>query len=168
MKIKLLILIGLFFINVSFADSPNNKLTVWVSNAVTATYTYDYEHFLNQQKEIAKYFTSDGWVNYTKALSDSKLSEMVKKHSYYVSSVPVFPPSIKKVSENNWQAEISILVVYKNPAYQQKQTLKVTVNFVKSNNGGVEGYAITSLTSVVAEPPCKCADVKTKALAAIV
>ncbi len=164
----LLVVFSLFFINPSFAEPSNSQLIVWVSESVVSTYTFDFENFLKQQKEIAKYFTANGWINYTKALNASKLPEMVKKHSYRVSSVPLFPPTIKKISETEWQGIIPILVIYQNPAYKQKQTLKVTVNFVKANKEGVNGFAITNLTSTVTEPPCQCADLKTKALAAIV
>lgn len=167
---KFLMLIGLilFFKNPSFAGASNSQLTVWVSEAVVSTYTFDFENFLKQQKEIAKYFTADGWINYTKAFEASKLPEMVKKHSYYVSSVPLFPPVIKQISEQEWQASIPILVVYQNPEYKQKQTLKVTINFIKASNEGVNGFAIISLISTVTEAPCQCSGLKPKALAAIV
>lgn len=66
----------------------NAKLTVWVSEAVVSTYTFDYKDLLQQQKQIAKYFTAEGWINYNKALQASKILESVKKNSYYVSAVP--------------------------------------------------------------------------------
>jgi hypothetical protein len=161
-------LLSLNFINFSFAGPTEIQLTVWVSEAVISTYTFDHKNFLKQQKAIAKYYTSDGWINYTKAFEASKLPETVKKHSYTVTSVPLFPPVIKNISMNQWQATIPILVVYQNPGYKQKQTLKVVVDFVKTDNGGVNGFAITNLISTVTEEPCQCAALKIKAVAAIV
>jgi hypothetical protein len=61
-----------------------------------------------------------------------------------------------------------ILVIYQNPAYKQKQTLKVVVNFVKSDKASVNGFAILNLISTVTEPPCECSSLKAKAVAAIV
>ncbi len=164
----LLTMFGLLFANLTFAKPTHSKLTVWASEAVVSTYTFDFKNFIKQQQSIAKYFTANGWINYSKALEESKLTEDVRKNSYYVSSVPLMPPTITKVGENEWQAVIPILVIYKNPAYKQKQTLKVTLNFIETNKEGVNGFAITSLKSVVTEPPCKCVDIKSKSFAAIV
>lgn len=162
------IILNLFLINLTFADPADNHLIVWVSEAIVSTYTFDFENYLKQQKETAKYFTASGWINYTKALESAKLLEIVKKHSYRVSSVPLLPPVIKKLSENEWQAVMPILVVYQNPAYKQKQTLQVTINFIKTDKEGVNGLAIINLISTIIEPPCECVAAKTKALAAIV
>lgn len=164
------LLIGAFCLPVkfSFAEPAQSTLVVWVSDAVVATYTFDFANLIKQQKAIARYFTADAWMQYTKALTDSKLLDTVKNNSYYVSAVPLLPPTIKKITKNEWIAEIPILVIYQNPAYKQKQTLKVTVDFVKTDAEGKNGFAIKSLNSVVTEQPCQCANSKVKALAAIV
>lgn len=165
------IIVGIFCLclaNIVAAKPRDSELLVWVSEAVVATYTYDFKDFLKQQKVIAKYFTADGWVNYSKALTDSKVIEIVKKNTYYVSAVPTMPPKIKNLSENEWEAVVDVLVLYQNPAFKQKQNLKVTVNFVKSNKEGMRGFAITRIRSIVTEPPCKCANKKSKAVATIV
>lgn len=52
---------------------------------------------------------------------------------------------------------MGLLVVYQNPQYQQKQHLKVTIDFMQAPSGqGVRGYTISSLQSVVNKTPCKC------------
>jgi hypothetical protein len=149
-----------------FAEPSNVRLSVWVSQAVIATYTFDFENFVKQQKEIAKYFTADGWINYSKAMESSKIPESVQKNSYYVSAVPTMPPEVKKLGDNEWQAIMPILVVYKNPAYKQKQSLKITINFVKSKKEGAGGFAVSMMKSIVIEEPCRCTPIKP--LAAIV
>lgn len=139
------------------AESPNIPLSVWANEAIVATYTFNHQNFLKRQKEIAKYFTSEGWINYSKALQQSSLPETVKKNNYYVSSVALQPPEIKKKSDNTWQAVMPLLVVYKNPQYQQKQTLQVTITFTGAPAGqGVRGLAITSLKSKITQPACRC------------
>lgn len=164
----LVIFLGLGVLNVAFAKPRDSELTVWVSEAVVATYSYDYKDFLKQQKLIAKYFTADGWVSYSKALTTSKVPEVVKKNSYYVSAVPTMPPKIKQLADNEWKAVIEILVLYQNPAYKQKQNLKLTVNFIQSSKEGMRGFAITRIQSIVTEPPCRCVNPKLKAVATIV
>lgn len=133
------------------------QLAVWANEAIVATYSYDYKNYLEQQRAIAKYFTATGWTNYSQALNDSKLPEQVKKNLYYVSAVATLPPTIKSLGANQWQATMPLLVLYKNPQYQQTQTLQVTIDFADAPSGqGVRGFAISNLQSVVSKPPCKC------------
>ena len=67
------------------------------------------------------------------------------------------PPEIKQLAANHWQAVMPLLVVYKNPQYQQKQTLEVTLNFLQAPPGqGVRGLVINSLQAKVVKPTCKC------------
>lgn len=164
----LVTLLSLICANVAKAEPSKAKLTVWVSEAVVTTYTFDHKDFLKQQKQIAKYFTAEGWINFSKALKDSKIPEDVKKNSYYVTAVPTMTPEIKKLSGNEWQAVISVLVIYKNPSYKQKQNLKVTVEFVQTEKEGVNGFAISRIRTIVTEPPCRCTKVRAKAVATIV
>ena len=141
----------------TFADTDNTQLAVWANEAIVATYTYNYQNFLTRQKEIGFYFTAQGWMAYSKALNDSKLPETVKKNAYYVSAVATMPPQIKALRNNYWQAIMPLLVVYKNPQYQQKQTLEVTIEFTTAPSGqGVRGLAINSLQATVTKPACQC------------
>lgn len=139
------------------ASNDHTSLAVWANEAIVATYTYNYKNYLARHKEIARYFTSKGWIAYSKALNDSKLPETVKKNDYFVSAVAAMPPTIKTLQKDTWVAVMPLLVVYKNPQYQQKQTLEVTIHFKRVSQGqGVRGLAITSLKSKVTEPPCRC------------
>lgn len=140
-----------------YTAPDRTQLAVWVNEAIVATYTYDFKNYLQQQKEIAKYFTADGWMSYSKALLDSKLPEAVNKNSYEVSAVATQPPIVTDVDSTHWLASMPILVVYKNPQYQQQQQLKITIGFTLAPSGqGVRGFAMTSLQSKVIEPPCEC------------
>ncbi len=151
------LLIVMFYVPSFMASADDTQLAVWANEAIVATYTYNFQDYLAQQKTIAKYFTSAGWIAYSKALNDSKLPEAVKTNSYYVSAVATLPPTIKTLPDNQWQAVMPLLVVYKNPQYQQKQTLLVTITFTTaSDNLGVRGYAISSLQAKVIVPTCKC------------
>ncbi len=148
------------------AESSEVELAVWVNEAIVSTYTFDFAHFIAQEKAIAKYFTSEGWINYSHAMEESKLPTSIQTHSYYVSAVAAMPPTIKPVEGKGWEATMPILVIYKNPAYQQKQSLLITVDFMKTTTQGVRGYAITRFKSAVINPPCRCA--KKEPTAAIV
>lgn len=139
------------------AVDDNTMLSVFANEAIVATYTYGYQNFLARQKDIAHYFTAQGWTAYSNALNDSKLPETIQQNNYMVSAVATMPPTIKTLHERYWQAIMPVLVVYKNPQHTQKQTLNVTIEFTTASTGqGVRGLAITSLRSTVAEAPCQC------------
>ncbi|ARH01352.1 DotI/IcmL family type IV secretion protein [Legionella micdadei] len=158
-KFKLCAVFALFALSLSVKAAPLDdvQLAVWANEAIVATYTYDYKNFLQRQKEIAKYFTADGWTAYSAAVTASKLPETIQANSYNVSAVATLPPTINTLGSNQWEAKMPLLVVYKNPQYQQKQTLEVTIRFTQAPGGqGVRGFAITSLQAKVSEPPCQC------------
>ncbi|WP_419419889.1 DotI/IcmL family type IV secretion protein [Legionella sp. D16C41] len=139
----------------SYAD--NTSLAVWANEAIVATYTYSYNNFIQRQREIAQYFTAEGWTSYSKALNASKLPETVLKNNYFVSAVATLPPEVKELGKLQWQATMPLLVVYKNPQYQQKQNLQVTINFSQvPSSQGVRGLAINALQAKIIEPPCEC------------
>ena len=159
MRKYLLFLIGLCIFNPipALAAPSNTELAVWANEAIIATYTFDYQNFITEQKTIAKYFTAEGWIKYNAALFESKLPDQVKKNSYFVSAVAQLPIQLKTIDNNHWEASAPIVVVYKNPSYQQKQTLQVTIQFsAVQPEQGVRGLAITQLTSVPTEKPCEC------------
>ena len=144
--------------------TPNDILiSVFANEAIVTTYTFDFEHFINQEKNIAKYFTADGWLSYSQAMQNSKLPDSIKKNSYYVSSVATMPPAVKSISDTEWEVTMPLLVVYKNPAYTQKQDLNVKLSIVKSTTAGVRGFAITRLISSVISQPCRCAKMEPSA-----
>ncbi|MFI4918062.1 MAG: DotI/IcmL family type IV secretion protein [Legionellales bacterium] len=137
--------------------ADKTQLAVWANEAIIATYSYDYQNYVSEQKEIAKYFTSNGWINYTKALNASKLPDSVQKNNYVVSAVATQPPQVITSDATHWQATMPILVVFKNPQYQQQQHLKVVLTFTNAQAGqGVRGLSISSLQTTVTEPPCAC------------
>jgi hypothetical protein len=156
-RVTLLILSFLAIPSVTYAEVDNTQLAVWANEAMVATYTYNYKNYLARQKEIALYFTSNGWIAYSKALNDSKIPDAVQKNSYFVSAVATMPPKIKVLRSNYFQATMPLLVVYSNPQYQQKQNVDITLEFTAAASGqGVRGFAVESLQAKQATPPCKC------------
>jgi|SRR5580704_2399961 hypothetical protein len=150
-------LIGLTLSQIAFTMPDRAQIAVWVNEAVVATYTFNYKTFIQQQKEIAKYYTSDGWIAYSKALNASKLPEAVQKNQYDVTAVATEPPRIVTLDPTHWQATMTLLVVYQNPQYQQKQHLKVVLSFSQAPEGeGVRGLSINSIQTTVITPPCQC------------
>ncbi|RUR12890.1 DotI/IcmL family type IV secretion protein [Legionella sp. km772] len=159
MKIKL-VFIGLlltFNAVLSYSAPDNVALLVWANEAIVSTYTTNYKTFAQDQKRLAQYFTTEGWIAYSKALNASKLPEAIQKNAYEVSSVASAPPQLAVVDQNHWTVTMPILVQYKNPQYQQQQSLNIVLGITLASPGqGIRGYAITSLKSSVTKPPCQC------------
>ncbi len=158
LRVMALSFCGLLMTKLLYASVFENAArAVWVNEAIVATFTYDNAHLMAQQKEIAHYFTANGWLSYSKAQQDANLLESVKKNAYYVSAVALMPPEIKSLGHQKWQAVMPIRVVYKNPQYQQQQTLGITLNFIETSiSEGVRGFAIEDLKAHVISPPCQC------------
>lgn len=154
---------SLFFsLLLSFATvlhaTDNTQRAVWVNEAIVATYTFDASHYLERQREIAQYFTAEGWTHYLTALNQSGLPAAVKQNNYAVSAVALAPPELTISDDGkSWKASMPLLVMYKNPEQQQKQTLMVTITFVDvPANQGVRGMAMNSLQAKVTTAPCPC------------
>lgn len=154
-------ILGLLFCFIcSFCQAAPNEvdLSIWANESIVSTYTFSAANFLDRQKQIAKYFSSQGWINYNKALQAAKLQESVQKNNYEVSAVALLPPTIKTLpATNEWQATMPLLVLYKNKDYQQKQTLQVVITFMPAKgNEGVRGLVLTSFTTTITTPACRC------------
>jgi hypothetical protein len=157
MNKKLAYILLSIFLQVGYAEPDPVALSVWVNEAIVATYTYSYKNYLEDQKKIAKYFTANGWMAYTEALNASKLPEAVQNNLYYVSSVAIDPPAITNIDATHWKATMGLLVLYQNPQYKQRQILKVTIDFTAALSGqGVRGYSINTLQATIIKAPCKC------------
>lgn len=156
---KIILILACLVALQSFATetSDNIPLLVWTNEAIVATYTYNSNNLLARQREIAKYFTAQAWIDYTAALQRAKILEAVKQNAYDVSAVALLPPLLKKLDAQTWQANMPLAVLYKNSQYQQKQTLDVTVTFTTAPVGqGVRGLSITSFQTKITKPPCRC------------
>ncbi|OGV27615.1 MAG: hypothetical protein A3F18_07500 [Legionellales bacterium RIFCSPHIGHO2_12_FULL_37_14] len=138
-------------------DPSQADLSIWVNEAIVHTYTFDYKNYLADQKNIAHYFSAKAWLNYSAALTSSKLLDTIKKNLYYVSAVAQSTPQIKKRGPGVWLATMPVMVVYRNAQKEVKQTLLVTINFsVSETKTGVRGLQIESFESKVIQPACEC------------
>lgn len=134
------------------------QMSVWVNDAIVSTYTYTYQNITARQKVMGHFFTTEGWMGYLKELNASHLIDDVKKNQYEVTAVATLPPEIKNIGGAQFSAKMPLLVSYKNPKYQQKQVLEVTVNFIEVPPSPTKplGLALTRLVSKETEPPCDC------------
>lgn len=158
MRQKLLTLLLTIMASTAFGANDTLKLSVWANEAIVSAYSYNYNNLIARQKETARYFTSNAWIKYSQAQLKSGLMNSVKKNYYNVSAVATMPPTVKDKGtvqgQQTWEITMPILAVYKNPQYQQKQYLSVTLMVIKQATGE-RGLAITQFISKQLQAP-KC------------
>lgn len=155
---KLLVVFGLLFVTSVHSVDDNITRTLWASHAIINIYHYNHDTYLADQKHIARYFSASAWINYTKAINAAQLPELIKKNQWQVRSVPIKPPVLKALPENHWQADMPVLVQYKNPQREQYQTVNVSIQFGPAKKGtGIEGWTIDSFQANILQQPCQCA-----------
>lgn len=142
----------------SHADVINVPLSVWANQAIVSAYSYNYDNIVKRQKITAKFFTSNAWLNFSRAQLDSGILDAVKKNYYKVRAVATQPPKIidKGMKDNlhNYQVIMPLLVTYTNPQYQQKQNLAVTLN-IQASNGGNNFQIRSFVSKTVSKQQCQ-------------
>lgn len=153
------------FLSISiYAGQTNLDKKIWAHQAILATLQVNHNTYIADQREIAKYFTSDAWKRYLQALEAAKFKEYIEKNNYRVDAVALKPVTLKPLQQGLWQASMPVLVQYKNPQYDQLQTLYATIQFKLAPAGqGVQGYQMVSYLTKNMDKPCKCMIKKGKA-----
>lgn len=141
----------------SFSLDPSVSLQVWVNEAIINTYTFNDENLLDRQKDMAQYFSPQAWKVYLDILNKSNILSQVKTQHYQVSAVATMPPSItENPHSHSWQAQMPILVSYKNKDQKQIQNLDVQLEIIKSDSSDSRGYAIVKYEAKILNHPCTC------------
>jgi hypothetical protein len=159
-KISLIILLSIihcFGGKIYAAQVNDSKINAWVAEAILNTYTFDAENLIARQKIIAKYFTANGWIDYSKALRDSKLIAVVQKNKYSVAAIPLKAPLVETTEDHKFTASMPIIVTYHGKSSEQTQALDVKIIFsITSQDSGVDGKAIERLWASPLSQPCSC------------
>ncbi len=131
---RLCIFLLLMFPWITFAiNAPKNdiEVKVFANTAIVSVYDFNFNNMIPRQKQAATHFTANGWINFSKALTQSKLLDAVKKNRYEVSAVAMRPPKIihQGLSSGTyrWKVMMPTMVVYKNDTKEQVQYLNVTL-----------------------------------------
>jgi Type-IV b secretion system, inner-membrane complex component len=142
----------------SFSLEPTVPLQVWVNEAIINTFSFSDTNLINRQKDIALYFTPDAWKVYLDTLNRSNILKQVQENHYQVSAVALMPPTIAEdPSGKTWQAQMPILVKYKNNTSELKQHLDIRLKIIKSPSSDSRGFAILQYESKIIDKPCSCA-----------
>lgn len=126
----------------------DSKVLSWAATAISSAYSMDYIHYREQLERNSIRFTPQGWRSFGRVFKQSRNLETVVERKLIVSSVPTAAPVITKRGVLNgrytWQVEMPILVSYQNKDTDIQQSLKVTVNVVRTPlSEGQDGIAIS-------------------------
>jgi len=119
-------------------DQPNlspNTLVQWATQASTAAYTFNFVNYREAFQYARGFFTTEGYNNFIKALSDSRNLEAVKEKKLVVSSVPTGVPVIVnegKIGDRYaWQVEMPMLISYQSATEVIRQDIKLSLLVVR-------------------------------------
>lgn len=128
------------FVKMIPLTEPNlstETLLQWATQAATACYTYDFNRMQDQIPKLKRYFTSQGFQQYTDALEKSGQLKIVKEKQLVVSSVPIGAPVILRealspiLNRHAWQIQLPLLVSYQSASDIIKQELTVTLLIIR-------------------------------------
>lgn len=101
------------------------QIIAWAKEGVVAAYTYDYMNFRSQLQSAQKFFTSYGWREYMKGLTDSNNLIALTERKLIASAKVVGEPKIinEGLLKNGlyaWEMEMPVLVTFWGPPYDDK------------------------------------------------
>ncbi|SRR5579883_241009 len=105
-------------------NQPNmtvNEAASLAVEAVQAAYSYDYVNYRTQLQQAQRYFTTYGWTNYMKALTQANsLLALTQRKQIVIAQVVSSPRLIAEGilgSAYAWKFDMPILVTYWEPPY---------------------------------------------------
>jgi intracellular multiplication protein IcmL len=117
---------------VSEPNMSPEEVSKWVTHAVEAANTYDYVNYRTQLQSAQKYFTPYGWLNYMNGLRASNNLIGVTKRRLIVQAQVVDVPKMVAhgtiAGAYGWQYELNLLVVFRQPPYDDKSSFSNTYN----------------------------------------
>lgn len=126
-------------------------LNQWVARAVTESYMLDFQNFRTRLAENAKYFTPEGFEDYTNSLQKSGRMKMIQEGWFVGSAVPTDAPVIISEGAVNgryiWRLRMPVTVSYSSKTHTvppQKLVLTIVVARVDTRVNPY-GVAITQI-----------------------
>jgi len=111
-------------------------LNQWVARAVTESYMLDFQNFRTRLAENAKYFTPEGFEDYTNSLQKSGRMKMIQEGWFVGSAVPTDAPVIVSEGAVNgrymWRLRMPVTVSYSSKTHAvPPQKLMLTIVVVR-------------------------------------
>ncbi len=127
-----------------------SSLLDWASQAVIATFNFDYVNYRKKLQEASSYYTPSGWRAFEAELQSTKNLDTVRAQKLIASAVVTGQPVIVDERVINgryaWRIQMPILITYESSSqsYQQPVTITLVVTRV-STLQTPKGIAIAQL-----------------------
>ncbi len=132
----------------------DNALLQWVTEAATASYTFNYVNYRKALQDVRIYFTKTGYQFFLKALSDSNNILAVQSKKLIVSAAPTGAPTILKEGVYNnevyiWDVQLPMEITFRGATDIIRQNvilnMRITrVPTLESPSGvGIATYVLT-------------------------
>lgn len=115
-------------------NEPNlstNALLTWVTEAATASYTFNFVNWKEALESVRIYYTATGYQHFLNALRDGGNLDTVRSKKLVVSAVPTGAPVILKeglINKNyTWQVQLPMLLTYQSANDVIKQEITMTM-----------------------------------------
>lgn len=92
------------------------NISGWVFEAITASYSFDFNNYYSQLDKASYYYTPEGYSMYLKALQIAKVETQVISNKIEISTVPLQNPVLIKGgnfgSTNYWRYRVPVLISF--------------------------------------------------------
>lgn len=126
-------------------------LLQWVSQALPASFNYDFINYMNQLKKMQHYYTPEGWKKYLDLLNNYANFNTVQSEKQFISGTPLGAPFIVNQGllqgRYAWWVQMPINVSYSNASgggRQQNITFQLLVVRVPTLNN-LDGVGIENI-----------------------
>jgi intracellular multiplication protein IcmL len=128
------------------------QVLVFANEAAVAVYSYNFLDYRQNLQMASRYFTSEGWTEFKKALKSSHNLDAVVEKKLVISAVAQAAPVILEQGVSNgtytWEVQMPMLVTYQSATQvsYQRITVKMSIQRSSTLNAG-RGLAVSSLSS---------------------
>ena len=92
------------------------NISGWVFEAITASYSFDFNNYYSQLDKASYYYTPEGYSMYLKALQIAKVETQVISNKIEISTVPLQNPVLIKGgnfgSTSYWRYRVPVLISF--------------------------------------------------------
>lgn len=142
------------------SNMKTEDVIAWATEAIEATFTYNFDDYQSRLQNAEKYYTASAWSAYMKALDLSQNTKALveRKQKVIAKVMTTGTDKPKLISEGlsggayTWKLEVPIKITYQMPPYNESndsssaQIVTITIQR-QSLHQGYKGLAITDLSS---------------------
>ncbi len=111
-------------------------LLQWATQAVVASYSYNFVNYRQELQAASEFFTPSGWSAFLSALQDAGNLKSIKEKKLVTTAVVVGAPVIiqqgtESTGRYMWRVQLPLLVTYQSASVLSQQHLVITMKIVR-------------------------------------